>query len=117
MLTKSEATAIATAHAIPLDVDFHALPSDTVERILNAANERKYRAPRNANGSRARYFHAMLVRALKQRVNEYVVQGCYGHGWEDLCSSNSRKEAREDLKSYRENAPGAYRLIVRRVPV
>ena len=116
-MKKSEATAIATAHGIPLDVDFFALSNDVVHRILQAADQQKYRQPKNANGSRARYFHARLVRGFNQKVDEWTVQGHYGHGWEDLTSALVRSEAREDLKAYRENAPGAYRMIKRRVPV
>ena len=48
-------------------------------------------------------------------VNVNVVQGNYGQGWEDECCSIDRKEAREDLKSYRENSPYPSRLIRRRV--
>ena len=112
---KFEATYLAHKHNIPLDVDFHTLDSNTVHRILDAANEHKYRHPKNANGSRARYFHACLVRAFNAKVNEYTVQGYYGGKWEDLTASLDHKEARNDLKAYRENAPGAYRLITRRV--
>ena len=43
--------------------DFHTLRSGTVEALLEAADIHRYRAPANANGSRARYFYAMLVRA------------------------------------------------------
>lgn len=53
---------LAAKHQIPLDVDFHALSSATVERILAAADEARYRKPRDANGSRARHFHAKLQR-------------------------------------------------------
>jgi hypothetical protein len=38
----------------------------------------------------------------------------YGHGWEDLTASESWKDIREDLKSYRENEGGNYRIIHRR---
>lgn len=49
---------------------------------------------------------------------EYVVQGNYGYGWEDLTASDNQAEARNDLKAYRENETGvAHRLITRRVPV
>ena len=49
---------------------------------------------------------------------EYVVQGNYGYGWEDLTASDSSSEAKADLKAYRENELGvAHRLITRRVPV
>lgn len=115
-MNKFEATTIATAHGIPLGADFHTLPSETVDRILQAADERKYIKPKNANGSRARYFYAMLTRANNSKVNEYVVQGYYGQGWEDLTSASVLREAKADIKAYRENAPGNYRLITRRVP-
>lgn len=49
----------------------------------------------------------------------YVVQGNYGYGygWEDLTASENWKEARADLKSYRENERGVpHRIIHRRVP-
>lgn len=49
--------------------DFHRLPSTTVEQLLDYAEEHKYRKPRNANGSRGRYFHALLVRRAKLPVN------------------------------------------------
>lgn len=47
----------------------------------------------------------------------YVIQGNYGygHGWEDLCASEDRREARADLKAYRENEPQTpHRMIKRR---
>lgn len=42
--------------------DFHALPSAAVDKLLEHANARRYRKPRNAPGSRARMFHAYLTR-------------------------------------------------------
>lgn len=62
MMTAAYARELARLYRIPLDRDFHSLNSETVESILAAADEWKYRKPRNANGSRARYFHAYLVR-------------------------------------------------------
>lgn len=43
--------------------DFHALDSATVESLIREADAIGYRKPRNANGSRARYFHAYVQRA------------------------------------------------------
>lgn len=63
MLTRSEARSIASSFNLPLDRDFHSLDSATVERVIAAADAHKYRQPRNANGSRARYFHTSLMRA------------------------------------------------------
>ncbi len=45
----------------------------------------------------------------------HVVQGHYGQGWEDVCQSLSHREARGDLRAYRENCPEyAHRMIGRR---
>lgn len=45
--------------------DFHALRSSQVDALLTAADRYKYRKPKNANGSRARYFHAYLQRVCR----------------------------------------------------
>jgi hypothetical protein len=56
-----------------------------------------------------------LMKANKY-IYLHVLQGDYGygHGWEDLCASESRQEIRSDLKAYRENEGGCYRIIQRR---
>lgn len=51
---------------------------------------------------------------LTKYVKVFVVQGNYGY-WEDECCSTDRKEAREDLKSYRTNSQYPSRMITRRV--
>lgn len=43
-----------------------------------------------------------------------VLQGYYSHGWEDLCASEDIREIRNNLKDYRENEGGTYRIINRR---
>lgn len=50
-------------------------------------------------------------------IAEFVLQGDYGygHGWEDLCAEETRKEAKERLKEYRENEGGNYRIVRRAV--
>ena len=55
-----------------------------------------------------------MARVARFRT-DYVVQGHYGHGWEDLTASHDRKEARGWLRDYDENEPAAHRLIARRV--
>jgi hypothetical protein len=47
-------------------VDFHALDSDRVQALLAEADRAGYRNPKNANGSRARSFHARLVRLAER---------------------------------------------------
>lgn len=53
---------------------------------------------------------------MKARKFDYwiVVQGNYGYGWDDERFEDNWKEARQRLREYRENGPGAYRLIQRR---
>lgn len=57
------------------------------------------------------------------RVNKYlylfVVQGLYPgpHGWEDVGGGATWREARDDIRAYRNNAPEyTYRVIRRREP-
>jgi len=45
----------------------------------------------------------------------FVLQGNYGFGYEDLTASENRKEIRQNLKEYRDNEGGDYRIIQRRV--
>ena len=46
---------------------------------------------------------------------EYIVQGNYGYGWEDLTASAIKKEAKEDLDVYRTEEPQyTHRMISRR---
>jgi hypothetical protein len=52
-------TILRNCHA---EGDFHALGTEAVDRLLAHADAMKYRKPANANGSRARYFHAYLQR-------------------------------------------------------
>lgn len=96
--------------------DFHTLSSADVDRVLAWADLCRYRKPRNANGSRGRYFLARLQRIANGPKTEllHIVQGNYGHGWEDLAASATRREAHADLKAYRENEGGPFRLISRR---
>ena len=56
------ATDMATRHHLDLSKDFFALSPFEVGRVLEAANEWKYRKPTHANGSRGRYFFAYLQR-------------------------------------------------------
>lgn len=46
----------------------------------------------------------------------FVVQGNYGygHGWEDVTAAETRKEALQNLREYRENESAPFRMIRRR---
>lgn len=58
----NQARVILAACGIERGADFHTLPASAVDELLEHANRLKYRKPRNANGSRGRYFHDMLQR-------------------------------------------------------
>ena len=62
MMGMYEARAIFAAIDCELNEDFHRLNSNQVSRLLMEADQRKYRKPRNANGSRARMFFAYVQR-------------------------------------------------------
>lgn len=52
----------------------------------------------------------------RKTIDLWIVQGNYGQGWKDVTSSESYKEARQDLKDYIENDKiFSYRLILKRV--
>ena len=63
-MTYEQAKQLIDCHRIPLNQDFHALPSGIVASIILAADAYRYRVPADANGSRARYFHAFLQRTI-----------------------------------------------------
>ena len=56
---------------------------------------------------------------MNKYIYLHVVQGYYSshYGWEDLCESEDRQEARRDLRVYVENEREfPHRLIQRREP-
>lgn len=108
--------ALALLPRLDLKADFFTLSSSTVLELVDVAKAVGYRRPRNANGSTARYFFAYLAREPKTELL-YVVQGNYGHGWEDLTASTDCKEARANLRDYRQNDPAPTRLIKRRAKI
>lgn len=62
-MNRAEALGLAHHYGININADFHTLCASEVETVLEAADSRKYRKSRNANGSRARCFHDYLRRA------------------------------------------------------
>lgn len=57
----------------------------------------------------------MPVGTKYEAIVEYALQGNYGygHGWEDLCVEETRKEAVQRRKEYVENEGGNYRIVRR----
>ena len=64
-LTRGEACEILRRTGAPIDADFHALHSTQVNAIVDEARRAGYRKPKNANGSRGRYFFARLQRLCR----------------------------------------------------
>lgn len=54
---------------------------------------------------------------VRKTVDEWIVQGNYGTGWEDENTETTRADGKRSLREYRENGPGEYRLVKRRVPI
>lgn len=65
-MDKHTATNLAAQFHIPLARDFFTLSNSEVCNVIEAANLVKYRKPKNANGSRGRYFYARLNRAARR---------------------------------------------------
>ena len=54
----------------------------------------------------------------RKTADEFEVQGYYNGGWEMVTTEVTRKEARENLRAYRENESNtAFKIVKKRVPV
>lgn len=61
-LGRDSARQMLAYSGIELGADFHALSSTQIGLLETWADLRRYRKPKNANGSRLRYFHAYVQR-------------------------------------------------------
>ena len=61
-----EARSIARVFGFDPLEDFHAMSTASKEAVIRAADSVKYRAPKNANGSRGRYFAAYIRRTIER---------------------------------------------------
>ena len=54
----------------------------------------------------------------RKTKDEWEIQGNYGHGWEMVTVEETWKEAKAQLRVYRENEPQyRHRAIKKRVPI
>lgn len=67
-MTPDDARHLATRYSLDLTKDFFTLSASEVGRVLEAADFRRYRKPKQANGSRGRYFFAALQRAARKEA-------------------------------------------------
>jgi len=51
---------------IPMGEDFHALTNAQKDALEDEADRTRYQKPRNANGSRLRYFHDLMQRRARR---------------------------------------------------
>ena len=48
----------------------------------------------------------------------YILMSNYGYGWEEELTENTYKEAKEQLKTYRENVKNAqYKIVKKRIKI
>ena len=59
---RADARRILVSIGAEIGQDFHTLRSSQVDHLLMLANLRRYRAPKNANGSRGLYFYKLTQR-------------------------------------------------------
>ncbi len=52
---------------------------------------------------------------VRKTVDEYDIEGYYNGEWEVECTESTFKDAKAQIKLYRENAPNAYRIRKRRI--
>lgn len=69
-MTPVEARAVLTACNVPIGENFFALSSSTVVDLLAHADKHRYRHPKNANGSRGRYWHDRLQRIAARGLHK-----------------------------------------------
>jgi hypothetical protein len=65
-MTRETAEDILTRCYLIAKPDYFTLSSSDKEGLLREADTVKYRKPKNANGSRARYFYAYVLRAANK---------------------------------------------------
>ena len=54
---------------------------------------------------------------VRKTEDEFEIQGDYGYGWEMVTTESTWKEAKEQIKCYRENQPAPYRIKMKRVKI
>lgn len=60
-MTGGRARAYMSDYRIPVTDNFFTLTPKDIENVLKAAEEHKYKRPKNSNGSKARNFHKLLM--------------------------------------------------------
>jgi hypothetical protein len=110
-MTKTQAVAEFQQHVLP-----HVLPDGAARRqAWNDFTDALCKAGRITSHQ---YNTWLSPACVKRRENKYdylfVLQGRYGHGWEDLSASESMAEIRRTRREYRDNEGGEYRVIQRR---
>jgi hypothetical protein len=67
-MTKDDVRAICNVFGIDPRQDWHAMTSGMKDAVIRAADSRGYVKPKNANGSRGRYFAAYLSRVWNKET-------------------------------------------------
>lgn len=96
------------------------------QRLSNDVFRQKHNISRIKQGASYVYDQRQLNKLVRlyneggtsiKTVVEYVIQGDYGTGWEDVCYYDNKNEAYCDIQEYRKDGyKASYRIIQRRVP-
>ena len=55
---------------------------------------------------------------VRKTKDVYYLMGNYGYGWEEMFECENWKDAREQLKTYRDNEPQySHKIVKRRVKI
>ena len=87
-----------------------------VKPVIHVAKKHAKKSIKRGLISLAKSKHLSGIKNPKTKV-EYIVQGHYGYGWEDLTSHDTRKDANAEKKVYDANENYAHRVIARRVKI
>jgi hypothetical protein len=52
-----------------------------------------------------------MIKKERKTIDEYEVQGNYGHSWECVTTEETWRAAKEQVKCYRENEPVPFRVV------
>ncbi len=59
----------------------------------------------------------MKAKYIRKTRDEFQIHQNFGDGWEEVSCYETRKEAKQEMKEYRENQPYPVKMIKRRFPI
>lgn len=89
------------------------------DKLANRATLHKQKGPTGFKAGWNRPERSAALMTYKRKTRDlFDIEGLYSYGWESVTCEETRKDARERLKEYKENEPGtAFRLRKYREPI